>query len=270
MDQKYFFKFLLIILGTYWISIQIVSSEISTSDGKNVVTKEEDPVAIDRNSYKLPVFKGDLHIKCCDDAANFTINTNQTHPYFIPKFDTGKILKIVVLNGTMHTLTSDMCDTFEKIIKFKVINNGLKMVHANAFHGCKKLKNVILKGNKLTTLPKNLFVNHTKLLYLNLINNTLANLDGHLFEQTPGLRALLLDQNQLQKFPFDNMPVLVNLTEVSLDNNPLRDLDTKKVLELFPKLRFFSITENNFGEEKSKQICKELKNNQTKFDCWIV
>lgn len=266
MDQKNCFKILFLILGIYLISIQVVSAEISTSDGTN---EEQDSVAVDRHSYKLPTYNGKL-FGVIDDAAIFNVKLNQTHPYFVPKCCPKKLIKIVELNGTMHTLTRDICNTFERIKKFKVMSVQLKMIHANAFRGCKELKSVSLKENKLTTLPANLFEHNEKLLFLNLIDNTITNLDGKLFVPTPDLRALLLENNQLEEFPFDDMPVLNKLKEVAVDKNPFTDLDSEKLLEVFPTLRFISISKNSLGKNNTNKICKALKEKQENFECLVV
>ncbi|XP_063705794.1 leucine-rich repeat-containing protein 15-like [Culicoides brevitarsis] len=107
-------------------------------------------------------------------------------------------------------------------------------------------------------LPLNVFENMTSLLSLNLEHTNLGRLDFGTFSQTTKLRSLDISYNNLDEIDLDMLAALSSLEEISLIGNNLTKLEYNGLIELFPKLRFIGISNNNFECKNLANILKYL------------
>lgn len=210
-------------------------------------------VTIENLQLKKPIYT------CTEDLLRSTIfdkmNLNETHPFFEPQCDkpTESITE-VYLEGSIHTLTSDICDKFVDIESFYAWEIGLKNIHIDAFKGCSKLRELKLSGNELTTIPKDFLINNSQLSTLDLQNNKLSNIDGDFLRHTPLLEFLFLNGNQLTKFPFIYMPVMEKLEKITIGRNNLSYLSPTETLRSCPMLKYVIVSDQDFDQKKLQVI----------------
>lgn len=77
----------------------------------------------------------------------------------------------------MHTLTSQICDTFPNVEEIAASNLGLVQIQPNAFVGCRKLQRLDLSGNGLKELALGQFGSYDKLTEISVSNNQLTEVD---------------------------------------------------------------------------------------------
>lgn len=196
----------------------------------------------------------------------FDIQLNETHPYF-RALSEGKASNVVWIDlggnlgqekwkstSKIHTLTSDLCDTYPGISTYNALNLGMQEINENAFVNCPQLEELNLSSNKIRSIDTKLFRWNQYLKRLSLNDNRLRKIDAQLFTPTPLLRTLLLSYNHLTDFPINDIPQMDHLILVSLQFNRLRDVDEIEIIKKFSQLNNFWIDYNKINLTRCQDL----------------
>lgn len=197
-----------------------------------------------------------VHTFKCDGQTGFCygkeLNLNKTHRYFTPASTIpAEKVKIVHLGGhpsiyhdtpssVMHTLTSNLCQTFPnlKIIDAKYLN--LHEIEENALRDCANLEAVYLASNKLQEIDQNLFKHNKNLEKVRLEDNKFTKIDLNLFEELRHLNELGFDGQLLNDFHVNKVRHrgIIKLV-LRFNDRSVIDLDEMGISESYPHLSSF-------------------------------
>lgn len=216
-------------------------------------------VKLTQPNHELPVYE-------CDsdpiDSSHYMfqdLSLNETHPYFEP-FCQNSMIK-VSLSGTVHTLTSDICDTFSNIRSYTATNMKIEMLQIDTFYKCSKLTKIDLSRNNLTSLPADLFSNNEFLATLILDHNHFETIECMTFQYNSPLQKLSLIGNELSQFPLIDYYGcnLYDLEILCVDAKTVREINTERVMEIMPKLNQLWFEENDLSEAQFAELKTSFK-----------
>lgn len=201
----------------------------------------------------LPIYKCYMTINYYgEDTCLFSgLDLDEEHALFVPvpvNISNDNVTK-VFMKGKIHTLTSDICDTFWNIVTFYAFNLEAVAIQPNAFHACHKLEKLDLKNNHVVELDDTLFKYNKKLKSLNVEGLQLTRLDTKLLTFVPQLEILNLSDNDLTEFPVRAMPPLKNLRLLSIEYNRFRELDQQEIINHFPGLKMITLCKHAVNKD---------------------
>lgn len=115
-----------------------------------------------------------------------------------------------------------------------------------------------LAYNPIGQLPLNIFDNLTNIVFLNLEHVGLNRIEFGTFSQGTKLKHLDISYNNLNEVDLDMFAALSALEKLLLNGNNLTNLEYSELVELFPKLRFIGISDNNWDCKTLANILKYL------------
>lgn len=157
-------------------------------------------------------------------------------------------------------------------------HNQFTSLESIGLAGINNLKTLILSNNNVTHLTEKSFENLTTLENLNLSFNKFGPLETNLFDRLPNLQGLSLMQTNIANLEFMTFVKLTKLTVLDISGNPLKVIDFGDhlplfhslmvlnmnssqihelkgfTIQLFPKLEFLDITNNDFNCTHLKQF----------------
>lgn len=197
-----------------------------------------------------------VHTLKCDAPSGFCygneLNLNQSNRYFTPVSTIpAEQVRIIHLGGhpqifsnspssVMHTLTSNLCQTFPnlKIIDAKYL--GLVEIEQDALRECSNLEAIYLGSNKLEKIDQNLFKHNKNLEKIRLEDNKFTKIDLNLFEELRHLNELGFDGQLLDEFHVNKVRHrgIIKLV-VRFNERSVIDLDEMGISEMFSPLSSF-------------------------------
>lgn len=167
--------------------------------------------------------------------------------------DLRELLRVVAVN---NTVTSFYMHPDFVVSHIDLSQNGLDNIHN--ISQISSLIDLSLAFNPIGPLPLNSFDNMTDLLFLNLEHTNLGRLEFGTFSQAAKLKHLDISYNNLHEIDMDMLAALSSLEELSLIGNNLTKLEYTGLLELFPRLRFIGISNNDWDCKTLANILKYL------------
>lgn len=188
------------------------------------------------------------------DISNNTIDQVLIEPlHNRTSSDLRELLRVVAVN---NTITSFYIDPDFVVSHIDLSKNDMKSIHNVS--QIPSLIDLSLAFNPLGPLPLNSFDTMTDLLFLNLEHTRLGRLEFGTFSQAAKLKHLDISHNDLHEIDMDMLAALSSLEELSLAGNNLTKLEYAGLLELFPRLRFIGISNNNWDCKTLANILKYL------------
>lgn len=150
-------------------------------------------------------------------------------------------VKAIGLGGdkgsSMHTLTSDVCETFPNVELLEGSSLGLKKIQKDAFTNCTKLVGLNLESNHFTKIDPAILKPLQSLKFLALNDNFLRKIDANVFNNLPNLKAIHLANNHLKALPFDEMNPSDKLYAIAIScNHKMSKMNETELQEKFPNL----------------------------------
>lgn len=167
--------------------------------------------------------------------------------------DLSELLRVV---GTNNSINSFYIHPDFVVSHINLANNRLTNIH-----NVTQIRSIIdlsLAFNPIGQLPLNSFDNMSDLLFLNLEHTALGRIDFGTFSQGAKLKHLDISYNNLDEIDLDMFAALSSLEELSLNGNNLTTMEFSGLLELFPRLRFIGISNNNWNCKTLANILKYL------------
>lgn len=181
---------------------------------------------------------------------------------FLPKSKIPyNVIKASFVSSKIPILTSDICDNFPNLEVFEVNAVSLKVVDAEAVHGCMRLREIHLRDNLLTTLYKDTFQNNQGLNKIVLNNNKLTTIPHDLFKGLYQLKWIDLCSNSLSRLPAVTFTGLTAMENLEVRNNPLLSLEVEEMRKKMPRLKYLLCRDLDLTCDRMTQVEKFLTAN---------
>lgn len=219
-------------------------------------------------------FKNCKMLKNVAVAANSLIEFDVKVPYTLIKLDLGHN---ELMKCNIKPVNDDAINSLRDHLKISVTNNSLInfdidpnfiLTHLdlsrNSFKDLSNISSIYtlidlnLAFNPIGQLQLNIFDGMHDLLYLNLENINMEKLDFGTLSLNTKLKQLDISYNNITEIDLDMLAALSNLEDLSLIGNNLTTFDYKNLLDLFPKLRYIGISNNNWDCKTLANILKYL------------
>lgn len=215
------------------------------------------------NANGLPTFKCLEPHNHMEQCVLENIHLNKTHFKFnIEATSPLQIKWITVYESTIPVLTSEICNKFPNVENIDLQNIKIEDILEDAFYNCKKVKSVLLNGNRLSKLLHSTFDNNQEIERLEMQYNQIRSIGNPAtqYHNLPKLKVLLLHKNYLKEFNSMLFRFSENLEVLNLASNDLFDIDEMDLLESFKHLSSIAYNDNQLSCHRVVQINGAFEN----------
>lgn len=189
---------------------------------------------------------------------NVTVTAEDYHFTPVAKdVDATQIEKFRILLGQVPKLGSDICHTFNNLEELNLYRLELAEIEEEAFKDCKRLRVIVLTGNKLRELHPRLFIHNHNLEDIYLTDNQLDERSLQSLSGATSLRQIYLGENKFKTLAPDSSLHLPNLSVLVVYSNQISDVDVEKLLNFAPELFGLAINDNDLKCGRLQKIREE-------------